>query len=265
MKSKSNAKSFFNKALTNKYVLYVIAFIAFLYLLQHIMSKEFTAVILFYLVGLVTYYYSKNMTVVLGVSFLATLFADLVKSLLNIREGFKEKNDHKKTQSAGDSGDTAEDAAEDAATANATATDDEDAKDAVEDAATATDDEDAATATDTTSSSLDGFKNKKAKKSGYQNQLKLNPSLYNMPNKKQMKKQLGDASTLESAYDNLEKVIGDNGIKSLSGNTENLIKKQNKLMKQMKEITPTLQNAMESVSKIDLGKISKLMTNIGDD
>ena len=252
MKSKNNAKSFLNKALTNKYVLYVVAFIAFLSLLQHIMSKEFTAVILFYLVGLVTYYYSKNMTLVLGVSFLATLFADLVKGLFNIREGFKENLE--------DPGQGHDSSGNLTCVSSANCPPGYICSDA----------------------SLciippqpppnpqgdgDGFTNlkQKASRSGYQNQKKLNPSLYNMPNKEQMKKQLGDASELESAYDDLEKVIGDNGIKSLSGNTENLIKKQNKLMKQMKEITPALQTAMESVSKIDLGKISNLMTNIGND
>tara|TARA_Y100000022_G_C13188099_1_gene346703 strand:- start:206 stop:1000 length:795 start_codon:yes stop_codon:yes gene_type:complete len=264
MKSKINAKSFLNKALTNKYVLYIVAFIAFLSLLQHIMNKEFTAVILFYLVGFVTYYYSKNMTIILGVSFIATLFADLVKNLLNIREGFqkniaeeeKEKQEEEQQEQQEKQNNLLKSINENSLSQESSSQNSSSQKSSSDDK-----DEGDNNSTEVT----DGFKNKKAKRSGYQNQLKLNPSVYNMPNKKQMEKQLGDASKLELAYDNLEKVIGNNGIQSLSGNTEELIKKQNKIMKQMKEITPTLQNAMESVSKIDLGKISQLMTGITND
>lgn len=93
--------------------------------------------------------------------------------------------------------------------------------------------------------------------SPYQN-IKLNPGLYNTPNKEQLNKQLGKASNIEAAYDNLENVIGTNNIRSMSGDTQNLIKQQTAMLKQLKEITPALNQAMESVGKIDLGGISEM-------
>ena len=95
----------------------------------------------------------------------------------------------------------------------------------------------------------------KKKKAGYQNKQKLNPALYNIPNKDELSKQLGKADNMEKAYDNLEKVVGENGIKSMSNNTRELVKEQKKLLNNLKEITPALDEAVGAINKIDLGKI----------
>ena len=55
-----------NKVVNNKFVLYFVALLALLDVLGYIMRKEFSAVLLFYLVGMITYFYTKNMTIVLG-------------------------------------------------------------------------------------------------------------------------------------------------------------------------------------------------------
>ena len=68
------------------------------------------------------------------------------------------------------------------------------------------------------------------RKEVYQNQKPLKPEHLNIPNKEQLEKQLGKADKLESAYDNLEKVIGDNGIKSMSEGTKELVKQQKELL-----------------------------------
>ena len=99
---------------------------------------------------------------------------------------------------------------------------------------------------------------KKGIKSGYQNKQKLTPGLYNIPNKNQLQKQLGEADKMEAAYDNLEQVIGDNGIKSMSDSTKELVKQQNELLKGLKDITPALHEAMGAIGKIDLGGLSNM-------
>ena len=106
------------------------------------------------------------------------------------------------------------------------------------------------------------MKNKKSKKSGYQNQLKLNPGMYNTPNAEQLSKQLGKAGKMEKAYDNLDKMIGQEGIKSISSHTKNLVKQQNELMKELKDITPTLNEAVGAISKIDLGKLGNMFDSV---
>ena len=103
--------------------------------------------------------------------------------------------------------------------------------------------------------------NKTSKKVGYQNKLKLSPGELTLPNKDQLQKQLGKADKMESAYDNLEKVIGNNGIKSMSNATKDLVKQQTELLKGLKEITPALNDALGAMSKVDLGGLTKLFNN----
>tara|TARA_B110001452_G_C15238025_1_gene428671 strand:- start:1664 stop:2410 length:747 start_codon:yes stop_codon:yes gene_type:complete len=233
----------FNNLVKNKYVLYLVALLAFVCLLGFIMNKQFSAVLFFYLSGLITYYYTKNMTIVLGTAVLATSVVHLCKNVFNIREGL-DNNDEDDTTEEADA-DAGADADADAAIVPPP----------VDDVDNDEDDED-----DNTAAPIPRVPvtNKKAKKADAYQNLKLQPGLYNMPNKKQLQKQLGKASKLESAYDNLDKVIGNNNIKSMSSDTENLIKQQNELLKQLKEITPVLNQAMTSVSKIDMGKITDM-------
>ena len=71
---------------------------------------------------------------------------------------------------------------------------------------------------------------------------------------------------MEAAYDNLEKVIGDSGIKSMSNNTKDLVKQQNELLKGLKQVTPALNEAMGALGKIDLNNLTSLFkTSMGTD
>ena len=92
----------------------------------------------------------------------------------------------------------------------------------------------------------------------YQNQIKLTPGLYNIPNTEQLKSQLGKVDNIEQAYDNIDKVIGKNGMKSISNNTQELLRKQNELLKGLKNITPALNEAMGAIGKIDLGSLQNM-------
>ena len=107
---------------------------------------------------------------------------------------------------------------------------------------------------------LEGKKkcHKTTKPEKYQNIQKLTPGLFNIPNKEQLKKQLGEADKIEAAYDNLEKVIGENGIKSMSNSTKELVRQQNELLKGLKDITPALHEAMGAIGKIDLGGLKQM-------
>lgn len=61
-----------NKVLTNKYVLYVVTFLAVTNILGYLAVQNFTSVIFFLLVGFLTQYFSKNMTVILLTAMIAT-------------------------------------------------------------------------------------------------------------------------------------------------------------------------------------------------
>ena len=76
-----------NKVLTNKYVLYVVLFLAITNVLGYLMVKDFESLALFISLGLITSYFSKNMIIIMGVAMFGT---NVVFASNKIREGFKE-------------------------------------------------------------------------------------------------------------------------------------------------------------------------------
>jgi hypothetical protein len=51
------------------------------------------------------------------------------------------------------------------------------------------------------------------------------------------------ASTLEQAYDNIENIIGEEGVRGLTDQTKSLMNQQKELMNSMKDMGPLLQSA----------------------
>ena len=58
------------------------------------------------------------------------------------------------------------------------------------------------------------------------------------------------ASTIENAYDDLNKVLGSEGIKSLTDDTQRLMKQQMDLAKSMEGLTPIVEKMMPMASKM---------------
>ena len=207
---KKNYNPTFNKFANNKIILYVVASIALLSLFGHLMYSEFSAIILFFIVGGVAYSVTKNMTIVLGTAFIVTSLATLSSSVLVTKEGMKEGIE----------------------------TDPETEKETKPETKTGT-------KTDSTEPLS-----------------QLTPALFNnIPNKQQMQKQLGEATEMEQAYDNLEKIMGKENIQSISTDTKDLIKQQNELIKQLKTMTPALNDAMSSIGNLDLSKLTNMFTS----
>jgi Sec-independent protein translocase protein TatA len=213
----SNNKIVNSKILNNKISLYVVAAIAFISLYRHIVMYEFSAVLLFFLVGALTFSFTKNMTIVLGTSFLVTFFVSMFKGLFGFKEGAANMKDE-----------------------------DEDKENMKEDSTTKLIEK----------AISKGTSKPSKEQSGYTNQIPLTPGLYNMPNKEQMTKQLGKASETEQAYDNLEKIMGSKNIQTMSTDTQDLIRQQNDLIKQLKSMTPALNDAMATLGSLDLGKLT---------
>jgi hypothetical protein len=231
-----------NKFLNNRITLYVVTAIALFSLYIHITRSRFSAVLLFFLTAALVYTFTKNMTIVLGASFIVTTGASMTSSLFGFKEGFKEGEENMKDDDEGD--DEGEDEPETKATSkkkrtNSTAT--QEAKDEAKKIAKAA--EKAA-----------------AKDNAFDNQ-KLSPALFNTPSKKNVEQQLGKASEVEQAYDNLEKIMGTEKINSISTDTKDLIKQQNELIKQLKTMTPALNSAMSSLGNLDLNKLTGMFSS----
>jgi len=79
--------------ITNKYVLYLVAGIAFFNVFGYIALGNVNAIIFFILIGYITSFFSKNMIIILLVSMLFTNF--LIVGM-NVKEGLENASDNKK-------------------------------------------------------------------------------------------------------------------------------------------------------------------------
>ena len=228
-----NNKLLNNKLVNNKITLFIVAALALFSLYIHITKSHFSAVLLFFLTAGLVYTFTKNMTLVLGAAFIVTTIASMSKGLFGLKEGFKEGDDD------------AEEEVEEAEVSASEADEELEAGKVVEEGKAPKEEEE-----------------EEAKKPGekFGNQ-KLSPALFNTPSKKNVEQQLGKATEVEQAYDNLEKIMGTEKINSISTDTKDLIKQQNELIKQLKTMTPALNSAMSSLGNLDLNKLTGMFNS----
>ena len=202
---KFNAK----KLLDNKYLLYLLFFISVITVFGFITTNNFTAVILFLVIALLTSYFSKNMIIILGSAILGTHVINIINSSLNIfnfQEGFKEGNSETYVSNS-----------------------------------------------EPSTSKL---------KEEYSDQ-KLTPAtIDNIPNKDSLASKTDKAKKTEKAYDLLENNLTPEKIQSMSGETTDLLNRQSELMKQMKELTPILQQTMGIVNSLDINSITDMAEKV---
>ena len=84
-----------NKIVKNKYLLYLLALISFIVILNNIFKEKFAAILFFYLICVITFNYTKNMNIVLLFALLSTLLVDLLnnKGLANKKEKLTNKKE----------------------------------------------------------------------------------------------------------------------------------------------------------------------------
>ena len=201
-----------NKILQSKFLLYVVAIIALVYVVQLLNEGNNNLVAVFVVIALLSSYFSKNMIVNLGIAIVATI---LVGSANILQEGFDDKEGmgHKKKEGMGHK--KKEGLRE--KQAYILNVDDECVKASKEDCA-------------------EGecyTNNKCTEKFGQRSVPKSTPaSVDGKPEKP------GDridyASTLELAYDNLQDMLGEGGVKGLTDETKRLVSQQQNLMESLK-------------------------------
>jgi len=233
-------KSKFEKFLNNRILLNVVVIISFLNLIGYVVLNKTIAIIYFILIGLLTSFFSKNMTVVLLIPLiLVNLFvANSNKWSFNMnmfnREGL-ENNTSSNTNS-------------ETSTSENTTNPNRPIKNAIiakkNSLASST-----SNSKPTTTSSSQGLPmtitpmgesehvNMNADTSGEE----LGESFEVGRSKKNAKGYNVDyASTIEDAYDDLNKILGSDGIKRLTSDTQNLMKQQLQLAESMKSMQPLI-------------------------
>ncbi len=71
------------------------------------------------------------------------------------------------------------------------------------------------------------------------------------------------AGTLEEAYKNLQKTVGEGGIEGLTSQTETLLNQQEKLMKNIQGMQPLLKTAEGFLEKFDMGNLEGITGMLG--
>ena len=280
-----NIASEASKLLTNKYFLYFIVFISVTNVLGYLVNNKLNAVIFFALVGFLMTNFSKNMAVVLLVSILAT---NLLMANKNMREGMENPTistdavKERVSNSTVDPEKLADVDPELGAGLNALK------ETGNVDAAKAKLNEKKETAEangDTTRPIRDsnnpdlnqtnemeafsapkGVVHSKGNKAGFHNA--KNGSSFKDAAPVNGNSRIDYATTLEDAYDNLDKILGSDGINKLTGDTQKLMLQQQKLFDTMQNMTPMIQQAKDMLSGIDmnqLGGLADMAKGLGSD
>ena len=212
-----NLSKTFSSLMTNKYFLYFIVVVSAFNIIGYLTMNNMEAVIFFALVGFLMFNFSKNMTIVLLVSIIATNLLMVSNPLFSegFQEGIRDKNrDPNKGLNSTD---------------GALPDHFKDRK------------------------SNKGMGNKGMGNKGMSKKepFELSPA----PVKKNS--HIDYATTLEDAYSNLEQMLGSDGLNNLTEDTKKLMSQQTQLFKSMENITPLLAEAQKMMKGMDMETLNK--------
>ena len=208
----SGSKFVNEKILNNKIVLHLVFVVSFIMVMCYIMTNKLDLVVYFVVLGLITSYFSKNMIIVLAVPI---VLVGLFSGLNRVKEGMDTNSDNE----YGDDNDK-----------------------------------------------LDAKKNKEKKeKKEEKKEEKVNKSAENFVtaknesesheikrNRHKKGTDIDYAATVENAYDELNKILGGDGVKKLTDDTNNLMEQQMKLTQAMESFGPMMDKMgplMDTASK----------------
>ena len=214
----------------NKIVLYGSLILVLLSILRYLSNRNMNAIILMALIGLITSYFSKNMIIILITAFASVFVLEMMGSP-GVTEGLTTK------EGAKNEGDASEDTPEEEKKEESTDT----TEGARNKGGKKKDDVEGNTGMDTADD--------KKKKKNQQGMSSLSPANYDGKKDDDEKggakngNRIDYAATLEQAYDNIENIIGEDGVRGLTDQTKSLMHQQQQLMNNMKEMGPLLKSA----------------------
>jgi hypothetical protein len=202
-----------SKILTNKWVLNIISFLALFNVIGYMIMGNFNNVIFFIILAVLVRNFSQNMIIVLGTPL-------VIVNLFSMRngtfEGFTEGNtgreeEEKKKKEEEEKKKKEEEEKKKKEEEEKKKKEEEEKKNGIKDAAT------------------QGFE---------------------VGRRKNGASKIDYASTIEDAYDDLNKILGSDGIKRLTDDTQGLMKQQMQLADSMKSITPLVQGMAPMIDQM---------------
>jgi hypothetical protein len=200
------------KLLQNKYVLYLVLFIAITNILGYLAIEDFKSLMVFIAICALASHFSKNMIIILGSAVLGT---SIVYANSRIREGLE--------NGGGESGGGGGRAA---------------------------------------SKKKNTIKSSKGKKKMTKNGNDVEDVSIEDFEVKTPRVDYG--ATMEIAYDNLNKMLGEGGMKNLTKDTQGLMDQQKQLMQQLKDFAPLMEQAGNMLDKLGgMDNLKGLMGKMG--
>ena len=202
------------KLLQNKYVLYLVLFIAITNILGYLAIEDFKSLMVFIAICALASHFSKNMIIILGSAVLGT---SIVYANSRIREGMD--NHGQKHPN---------------------------------------DDEDGFTSKTEKTEKDDDKKKKKKLQENSEDEVETKEDF-------EVKTPRVDyGATMEIAYDNLNKMLGEGGMKNLTKDTQGLMDQQKQLMQQLKDFAPLMEQAGNMLDKLGgMDNLKGLMGKMG--
>ena len=239
--------------LKSRNTLYIVLFFSVANLFSYLMMKQLDAVAFFFISGFITSYFSKNMIIVMLTSMISTFFLVQIKILgTNVQEGMvgAEKKDGE---------DKAEEVKEEDTHVDVMPTKTSKTTTTPPDAITTSDKPISKEGRATLTASKQETKGAAEKFTQ-----KLNPARYNDGDAEESrhKPKIDYAATLESAYDNLDKLLSSDAIRNMASDTGRLAEKQQLLMGNIEKMTPIMEKAGSLLGNFDMSAITKLMGTV---
>ena len=250
--------------LKNKFVLYLTLLLSIVVALVYISKNNWDALCALVIVGVLTNYFTKNMTITLGISIIVSLAVFNRQTKLLFREGMEvdklsepkgekdvegeeEEEKIEEGQENMKKGDLKYCFVKDAETDKYVRKDDNKVTE---------------TKCNAVPQSCWASSAVECKKTGFSNKDIPSSKPKRIDGKAEEDDGEGDridySKTLEMAYDNLQDVLGKDGIKGLTGETTKLINEQKNLMNSMKSIGPMMSQATEMMSTLKKMNLSGL-------
>ncbi len=254
--------------LNDKNVLYIVAFLAIMNFFGYIILRDSYALLIFLSVGFISTYFSKNMTVVLLSTLLLTNFITVLsRNFVINKEGFDAN------AATNDAGTTANATTTDATTvtdpkkpvaANSVVNRAKPVVMGAGGASTKASKKVAASASSTAAVVPNGKNNAAAANAATTKEpmTELSPASLDDDDDLPVNNRVDYAKTLEKAYDNLENLVGKDGVNGLTSQTNVLMEQQQKLMENMKSMEPLLKTAQSFLDKFESSSMGKLFEKI---
>jgi hypothetical protein len=196
------------------------------------MLREFDAIIFFLVVGFLSSYFSKNMIIIMLIAILSTNFLIGTKLLGKaVKEGMATKDNLKDSKDEADK----DDKKNTSSTTSVTAT---------------------PVAESVVKKPSDAIKNKKSSEKF----TTLSPA--SVHEGEDVDHKVDYASTLEAAYDNLDKLLGSDAIRTMTEDTQRLAEKQKLLMGNIKQLQPMMQTASKMLDGLNVGQMGDMLTGL---